>query len=326
MFLHGITRCSSKVFRLTPFEKKPNFASGHHIMKNIIAKGLFKVLRGLLWLIALMPFSVLYFFSDILFLIIFYLIRYRRKVTLKNLKNSFPEKSHSEIKAIEKKYYRNLADIVFEFIKIEHISRDSINKRMVIKNPKILSTLYDQGKSVFIAIGHCGNWEWLGKKIALSTRHNAFAVMKPIHDPHFNDYMTQLRVRFHTPNLIEYKKTLRVLAKATDSANAVLIASDQTPTFGESNFWTTFLNQETAFFLGLEKIAISLDYAVLFFDIQRTGRGRYEIVITPVSLDPRATQPLEITNSYVKLLEEAIRSHPDNWLWSHRRWKHKKSA
>lgn len=295
-------------------------------MKNIIYKGLFKVLRGLLWLIALLPFPLLYVLSDILFLIIFYLIRYRRKVTVSNLSNSFPEKSLKEIKAIEKKYYRNLADIVFEFIKIEHISRDSINKRMVIKNPEILSTLYEQKKSVFIAVGHCGNWEWLGKKIALSTRHNAFAVMKPIHDPYFNDYMTQLRVRFHTPNLIEYKKTMRVLAKAKDTTNAVLIASDQTPTYGESNFWTTFLHQETAFYLGLEKIAKSLDYAVLFYDIQRKERGFYELVITPITLNPVATQPLEITTRYVRLLEEAIRRNPDNWLWSHRRWKHKRST
>jgi KDO2-lipid IV(A) lauroyltransferase len=295
-------------------------------MKHFFSKSLFLVLRAFLWMVALLPFPVLYVLSDILFVFVFYVIRYRRKVSFENLRNSFPEKSLREIKAIEKKYYRNLSDIVFEFIKIEHISRKSLNKRMIIKNPEILSTLYAQGKSVFVAIGHCGNWEWLGKKLALSTRHNAYAVMKPIHNPHFNDYMTRLRVRFHTPNLIEYKKTLRVLAKAKDVLNAVLIASDQTPTYGESKFWTTFLNQETAFFLGLEKIAISLNYAVLFFDIQRTGRGRYEIQITPVAIDPGETQALDITNAYIRLLEDAIRNNPDNWLWSHRRWKHKKNA
>lgn len=279
-----------------------------------------------MWLLALLPFRLLYKVADIVFFIIFYIIRYRRKVTFHNLQNSFPEKSTKELRVIEKKYYRNLSIIIVEFIKIEHITKEDVNKRMVIKNPEILAQLYEQGKSVFIAIGHCGNWEWLGKKIALSTKHNAYAIMKPVHDPLFNNYMMQLRVRFHSPNLIEYKKTYRVLAKAKDTINAVLIASDQTPTRGESNYWTVFLNQETAFFMGLEKISVAMDYAVLFFDIQRTRRGYYEISITPITLAPKEEKPFEITNSYVRLLEASIKRNPDNWLWSHRRWKHKRTS
>ncbi len=290
---------------------------------NIIA---FKILRSILWLLALLPFCLLYKVADMVFFVIFYIIRYRRKVTFQNLQNSFPEKSTKELRAIEKKYYKNLSVIIVEFIKIEHISKEDVNKRMVIRNPEILADLYEQGKSVFIAIGHCGNWEWLGKKIALSTKHNAYAVMKPVHDPLFNDYMMKLRVRFHSPNLIEYKKTFRVLAKAKDTTNAVLIASDQTPTRGESNYWTSFLNQETSFFLGLEKISVALDYVVLFFDIQRTKRGFYEITIMPITLTPKEEKPFEITNKYVQLLEAAIKRNPDNWLWSHRRWKHKRTS
>ncbi|MBU1010788.1 MAG: lysophospholipid acyltransferase family protein [Bacteroidetes bacterium] len=285
----------------------------------------FTILRGILWFLALMPFWLLYLLSDFLFVVIYYVVRYRRQVTIENLRNSFPEKTEYERQQIARKYYRNLADIVLEFIKIEHITRKTVDKRMIIKNPEILTQLYQSGKSIFITIGHCGNWEWLGKKIALSTKHNAYAVIKPIHDPLFNNYMTQLRVRFHSPNLIDYKKTFRVLSRVNDTLNAVVIASDQTPTRGESNFWATFLHQETAFFLGVEKISKALDYAVLFFDIQRIKRGYYEITIHTISLEPKETAVEEITREYIALLENAIRQNPDNWLWSHRRWKHKKS-
>ncbi|MBS4058132.1 MAG: lysophospholipid acyltransferase family protein [Bacteroidales bacterium] len=285
----------------------------------------FTILRGILWFLALMPFWLLYLLSDFLFVVIYYVVRYRRQVTIENLRNSFPEKTEYERQQIARKYYRNLADIVLEFIKIEHITRKTVDKRMIIKNPEILTQLYQSGKSIFITIGHCGNWEWLGKKIALSTKHNAYAVIKPIHDPLFNNYMTQLRVRFHSPNLIDYKKTFRVLSRVNDTLNAVLIASDQTPTRGESNFWATFLHQDTAFFLGVEKISKALDYAVLFFDIQRIKRGYYEITIHTISLEPKETAVEEITRKYITLLENAVRQNPDNWLWSHRRWKHKKS-
>lgn len=284
----------------------------------------FTILRGILWFLALMPFWLLYLLSDFLFFVIYYLVRYRRQVTIENLRKSFPEKTEKERQQIARKYYRNLADIVLEFIKIEHITRRTVDKRMIIKNPEVLTKLYQSGRSIFITIGHCGNWEWLGKKIALSTKHNAYAVIKPIHDPFFNNYMTQLRVRFHSPNLIDYKKTFRVLSRVNNTINAVVIASDQTPTKGESNFWATFLNQDTAFFLGVEKISKALDYAVLFFDIQRIKRGYYEITIHTISLEPKETANEEITKSYIALLENAIRQNPDNWLWSHRRWKHKK--
>lgn len=290
-------------------------------MMNKIA---FTILRGILWFLALMPFWLLYLLSDFLFVVIYYVVRYRRQVTIENLRKSFPEKTEKERQLIARKYYRNLADIVLEFIKIEHITRKTVDKRMVIRNPEILTKLYQSNKNVFITIGHCGNWEWLGKKIALSTKHNAFAVIKPIHDPFFNNYMTQLRVRFHSPNLIDYKKTFRVLSRVNNTINAVVIASDQTPTKGESNFWATFLNQDTAFFLGVEKISKALDYAVLFFDIQRVKRGYYEITIHTISLEPRDTANEEITRRYIGLLESAICQNPDNWLWSHRRWKHKK--
>lgn len=278
------------------------------------------------WFISLLPFWFLYILSDFLNVIVYYLIRYRRKIVTQNLKNSFPEKRLVEIKQIEKKYYHNLCDIVVEFIKIRHISIDQLKKRMIITNPAILHELYIQNKSVFLTVGHCGNWDWFGKTMPYITDHKVFAIYKELSSNDFDSYMKSLRSRFGDPTLIESKSTYRSLLQSKDTINAVFLAGDQTPGGLDVNYWTNFLNQDTPFFVGIEKMAKSLDYAVLFFDIRRISRGYYEATITPISLNPKETKTNEITESYVRLLENAIIKNPDNWLWSHRRWKHKREG
>jgi Kdo2-lipid IVA lauroyltransferase/acyltransferase len=280
--------------------------------------------RAFLWLIALLPFPILYFKANGLYYLLYYVIRYRRKVVAINLKNSFPEKSPAQLKSIEKKYFHNLADIVVEFIKVQHISRTSIQKRMKILNPEMLDELYSLNKSVFIAIGHCGNWEWLAHTLALRPGHKPFAMIKPLSDPFFDDYMKANRTKFGGPQMIPFKQTYKTLLSNKHTINAVVNASDQTPARSEINFWTNFLNQNTPFFMGIGKMAKALDYSVLYFDIQRDKRGYYSIHIKPISISPKTDSAAEITEKYVSLLEQSIIENPDNWLWSHRRWKHKK--
>ncbi len=284
----------------------------------------FLLFRALMWLIALLPFPILYLKADVLYYVLYYVIRYRRKVASMNLKNSFPEKSTTQLKAIEKKYYQNLADIVVEFIKVRHISSKSIQKRMRILNPEILDELYTHKKSIFIAIGHCGNWEWLAHTLALRKGHKPFAIIKPLSDPFFDQYMKANRTKFGGPQMIPFKQTYKTLLSNKHTINAVVNASDQTPARSEINFWTKFLNQDTAFFMGIGKMANALDYSVLYFDIQRDSRGYYSIRIKPISITPHTDSATEITEKYVSLLEQSIIENPDNWLWSHRRWKHKK--
>lgn len=278
------------------------------------------------WLFSLLPFWLLYRLSDFLFLIIYFLVRYRRKVVSKNLKNSFPDKTESERKHIERKFYRNLCDLIVEFIKIQHITPEVFKKRLVITNPEILSELSQKKKSVFLSVGHCGNWDWFGKSIAFHTDHRTFAIYKELSNKDFDRYMKKNRTHFGVPEMIESKLAYKQLLLARQTSNAVVLAGDQTPGGKELDYWTIFLNQDTPFFNGIDKMARSLDYAVLFFDLKRVKRGYYEATITPVTLSPKETKTNEITETYVRLLEKAILNSPDNWLWSHRRWKHKREG
>lgn len=279
---------------------------------------------AVIWVVSLFPFKILYFFSDILFFFIYYIFGYRRKEVRTNLVNSFPEKSTDEIKKIEKKFYHNLCDLIVEISKTRHISKKQLLSRITFKNKDLLEKYLEQGKSIFVITGHIGNWEWTGMAFPLNFSAHVLAVVKPLSSVFFDKYFYFLRTRFTCNGPIPFKQTLRALIKHKNEKTITVLASDQTPAKGEIEYWTKFLNQDTPVFLGTEKMAKSLNVVVLFFTNTRIKRGYYEIEFSTITEKPKETQNFEITEAHVKLLENFINNNSDNWLWSHRRWKHKK--
>ena len=282
------------------------------------------LLAGFIWILSTLPFFILYGISDFLFLFFFYVFEYRKKVVFQNLKRSFPNKSEKEIKKIAIKFYHNLCDIVIETIKIKTISKKNLLKRIRYNNIELIDHYYNEGRSVIAVCGHIGNWEWVGATMKEFIKHKGFAVVKPMSSNFWEKYISKLRLRFPKTGLVPFKQTLRVLVKNKESKTFTLIAGDQTPTKSEIGYWTTFLNQDTALFSGIEKIAKSLDMPVLFANIQRVKRGYYEITVSLLTDKPKETAENEITEMHVRALEKVIIEHPDNWLWSHKRWKHKR--
>ena len=282
------------------------------------------MLTVIIWIISIMPLFILYGISDFLFIIFYYVVGYRKKVVYQNLRNSFPGKDECEIRKIAHKFYHNLCDLVVEICKGKTISSTGLCKRMEFKNIGIIERLYGEGKSVLAICGHIGNWEWVGMTMQFVTGHKCFAVVKPMNSMFWDDYLAKIRLRFAGDGLIPFKQTLRYLVKHRELPSFTLIAGDQTPTKSEIEYWTTFLNQDTPLFVGIEKIAKALNSAVVFCNIQRIKRGRYSVEFTLLTNDPKNTAENEITEMHVRALERAIIEHPDNWLWSHRRWKHKR--
>ena len=278
------------------------------------------------WFISILPFRVLYIVSDLLYFNLYYIFKYRRAVVYKNLRNSFTEKSKIEIKKIEKQFYKNLSDVIVEVIKTQNMTEEQMKKRFTFTNLNILEDLYKNNKSIIACMGHCGNWEWLGPALHLRIKHEGKAVIKPLSDKFFDKYMFKLRTKF-TKNpdcLISHKHAFKIILKNRNKLTLNIFVADQTPLKKNSKYWTKFLNQDTSFFLGPEKIAKTLDFAVVFLDIQRVNRGYYNIEIIKITDEPKKTDEYEITQKFHNLLEKSIIKHPDNWLWSHRRWKHKK--
>jgi KDO2-lipid IV(A) lauroyltransferase len=219
-------------------------------------------------------------------------------------------------------YYRNLADIILEVIKLEKIKPEELKKRFQFKGFEHLNEAFESGRSVILALGHCGNWEWMAAVMGLLSPVKGFGIVKPLADKNFHVYLESLRHRFNPDGTIPFQHTYRALVRnRKEMVTLNAIAADQTPTRAEINYWKTFLNQETPFFMGVEKLARSLDFTVVFMDIRRTGRGKYIGEIQMITREPKNTADHEITDHYIRLLEDSIRRQPDNWLWSHRRWK-----
>lgn len=278
---------------------------------------------GFAWLVTLMPASLLYAFSGFAFLLLNHVFRYRKKIIRQNLKDSFPEMSDKEITDTANKYYEHLADLVIEVIKTPGLSGSQIKDRFHFKNPEILTTLYSQRKSLIVLTAHLGNWEWLGPGLQLNfPDYSGFAVVKPLSNPYFDKYINDLRRLHKKDSIIPYKQTLRYMINNKDKLTLTLFAADQTPHRSEINFYAQFLNRQTPYFTGFEKIAKMLDQPVVFTNVYRTKRGHYEVEFHLITENPKETSGHEITMEYVRLLEKVIRERPYNWLWSHRRWKY----
>ena len=274
---------------------------------------------GLLKLVSFLPFWFFYIASDVIYLLAWYVVGYRKKVVLENLRNSFPQKTEDERKLIAKKYYRHFGDLLVEPIKAYRVSRKSIRKRVSFKNTDILADLYKQGKDVALISGHYGNWEML-LDIGSASAHQYSVIYKPLSNEAFDRFVKQTRTKLGVDVLpMEDAYRLIIDAQKKGIRSVVWFIADQSPV--ESKYWTTFLNQETSVFLGPEKIARKLKMAVVFADIMKVRRGHYEVILTKICDDASQTKEYEVTNAHVRLLEKTIREKPEYWLWSHRRWK-----
>ncbi len=275
----------------------------------------------LLKIIGYIPFWLMYLCSDIFFLISCYLVRYRKKTVIRNLQNSFPEKTDAEIRKISTGFYRHFSDLVFETLKSFQITEAALKRRMHYKNPEVLDELYKQGKSVALLSGHYGNWEWTSS-LPKILKHQVNVIYRPIQDEIFDKFMKEKRSRFGML-LMAARISLRTMLELEKKGqlSVTYYLTDQTA-LKDTDYWTLFLNQETAVFSGAEKVATRFKQAVVFMDIQKVKRGYYEIEFTKLFDDASQTQTYEVTKTHTKFLEEIIRKRPEYWLWSHKRWKH----
>ena len=285
--------------------------------------------QGLLYIISLMPFWVLYGIADFIFVLVYYVVRYRRKIVAKNMRESFPELSDKELIKIARKFYRNFADYIVETIKLNHISDEEIKRRMVFKNMDIIDRLFDEKRSIAAYFSHCGNWEWV-PSITLWSRHTTgkdvefCQVYRPLKNKWYDEYMLRLRSRF---NSLSFKKktVLRdlLLLRRREMPSITGFMSDQKPSKGDESHIVKFLNHPSAVITGTEQVARKLDMAVVYFDMHKLSRGYYELEVKLITDNTSTMEPMAITDAYVKLLEETIKRNPSIWLWTHNRWKHK---
>ncbi len=277
-----------------------------------------------LYLLSVLPFWLLYRVSDLLFAIVYGIFGYRKTVVFTNLKNAFPEKSQTELQQLQRKFYRYFFDLIVETLKTLSISPRTLRKRLSFPDQSIFEKYYRQNQSIIIVMGHFGNWELGGARFAIEPLHKLYVIYHPLSNPYFDKLMYKMRTRLGN-GLYAMRDTLRGMIGNKKSVTATAFIADQTPSPRDA-YWMEFLHQDTPVFTGTGKIAHKFNYPVIYASVKRVKRGYYEISIEELVPNPGAISPEEIVSRFTQRLEADIREIPATWLWTHRRWKHKRET
>jgi Kdo2-lipid IVA lauroyltransferase/acyltransferase len=281
------------------------------------------VIRFFIFLFGLVPFWVIYGFSDFLFILLYYFIRYRKKLVFKNLRNSFPEKSEAEIKKIAKRFFHHFIDVFLESLKSFTMPEKAIRDRYRFINAELVDSYYDKGRPVVCITGHFNNWEWGGVAAESQMKHRPIGFYKPLSNKELNDYVLQRRANGRVI-LASITKTAETFQVYRDEPVAFYMVSDQRPSSTRFAYWTKFLNQDTPVLLGPEKYARIYNYPVIYVNVQKIRRGHYQVEFILIEENPANSIHGEITRKFMEILEEKVKEHPQYYLWTHNRWKFKR--
>ncbi|MBU3822982.1 lysophospholipid acyltransferase family protein [Flavobacteriaceae bacterium XHP0103] len=277
----------------------------------------------LLWLISILPFRLLYLFSYKVYIILYYIVGYRKKTVTENLKLVFPEKSEKEIATIRKKFYRHLCDMFLEMVKTMTISETELKKRFKILNPEELKRLESLNKSIILIFGHYASWEW-SIVIQQYINFKGLAVYKPLANSYFDRLVKNIRSKFNT-DLISTKETISIIndneAKGVKSITGFL--SDQSPRLTKEVYWGEFMGINVPCFTGAERLAKKLDLTTAYLKVNKVKRGYYEAEIITLAEDPKIYKDYELTDMFLREVEKQIYEAPEYYFWTHKRWKHR---
>ncbi len=268
-------------------------------------------------LMGILPFSVLFFFSD-MFAIIIRLAGYRKQVIKTNLRKSFPEKHGDEINRLTRSYYHYMCDLTLETFKMMWMPESEIRRRVRVLNPEVAERLYNQKRSIIVALGHYGNWEWYACSFQLCAPHQLVIIYHPLTNPYFERLMQRQRTRFEM-EITSMQQSVRTMLANRNRLTATAFVGDQAAPV--NSYWMTFLNQDSSVYTGIEKMSKKLDCPVVYIHPTRPQRGFYTMELEVLVEDPSTTRQNEITELYTRRLEKDIRENPVIWLWSHKRWK-----
>ncbi len=276
----------------------------------------------LLWVISMLPFRLLYLFSDAVFFLVYRVIGYRRKVVRDNLMLVFPDKFPSEIKRIERDFFKHMCDVFLEMVKTMNLSKTEIAKRYRILNIELIQEI-EREKSILVVCSHYASWEW---NVSMNNYVQAkgYAVYQRLTNKYFDRWARKVRARWNT-TLITQQETVKVVVR--NLKNKVIgifgMVSDQSPQAHRAQYWTEFMGIKVPVINGAETMARKMDLAVVFLKVSRVKRGYYTAEFIPITLAGASTEKYEITDRFLRLAEGQIKERPEHYLWTHKRWKHR---
>jgi KDO2-lipid IV(A) lauroyltransferase len=284
---------------------------------------LYILIAPFLYLVSYLPSSVLYKIADVLAFLLRDVVQYRKKVVLENIRLCFPEKTETEQLSIFRESYIHLADRIVETVKCISISKQEVHQRVKVRNIDLMNHWYKEKKNVVVLLGHIGSWELGAYKASLVLQHKTYGVVSLLSNRYFNAMIQRTRGRMGM-HLVGMQDMGGFLKKAPKELTTVIFISDQSPNSVKA-YWTDFLNRDTGFFTGGERYAKVHNCAVIYIEIKQIERGKYEIELFKICDDASTLPKHEIMEQFSKHLESTLKNNPSDWLWSHNRWKRKRS-
>lgn len=279
----------------------------------------------ILYFISKLPLKILYVFSDIIFFLNHYLVGYRKNVITQNLKKSFPEKTDEEIASIRKRFYRNFSDYLVETIKSFSISETEARVRMQHINQDLFHEAKAEGKNIILLAGHVFNWEWINALARIVPQEHCHPVYRKVNSDFWENQMKQIRNKFGNEALEANEVILNIFRNKNDGESIYMFVADQTPHVSHVNYGLEFLNQRTPAFIGYDKLATRMDLIFIYCEMKKVKRGYYQVNYHRIEPDGDQFVKNEVVKKFHRLLENTIRKNPDNYLWSHRKWKYQES-
>jgi KDO2-lipid IV(A) lauroyltransferase len=260
-----------------------------------------------------------------MFLILYYVIGYRKKVVRDNLKLTMPEKTAEELDQIQKDFYRHLCDLLLEMVKTMHLSKEEVKKRYDVQNIELIQEI-EKEKSILIVCSHYANWEW---NVSMNNyvKSKGFAVYQKIGNVYFDRLIKKFRSKWNTTP-IEQKETVKAVIRNEQQGITGIygMVSDQSPMASRAQYWSSFMEVKVPVFNGAEVLARKLDLAVVFLKVSKVKRGYYKAEFIPITRNGKSTKEHEITEKFLRFTEQQIKERPEHYLWTHRRWKHRDKA
>ncbi len=276
----------------------------------------------IIWIISNLPFRIFYFFSDIIFLFVYYVIGYRKAVVTENLTLAFPEKSEQEIKSIRRKFYKHMCDLFLEMTKTMSISEKEMLKRFKYTNPEFIQQL-EQKKSVAIMTSHYASWEWT-VILQYHVQSKCFGIYKRITNPYFDNLVRKIRAKYNS-ELVTSKESISLILnnKRNNISSIYGFASDQSPKLQKAYHWKNFMGHKVPVHTGAEMLAKKCDLAVCYLKTVKVKRGHYEATFIPITENAKDFENYQITDIFLEMVEKQLYETPEYYLWTHKRWKHR---
>ncbi len=278
---------------------------------------------AVLYTLSVLPMWFLHRLSDFLYLILYRVFGYRKKVVMQNLMQSFPEKSKAELKGIEKGFYHHLCDLIVESIKGFTISEKEMRRRFTVENKSLIDDYYEKGRNIILLTAHYNSWEWAGMSMGIHLKFKTYGMYKPVNNKVMEDALLKSPQQFGL-TMFPMRQTAEYFERHKNDKILMAFVADQTPGHIETAYWTQFLGLDTPFYPGPEKYAQKYNCVVMYADIQKVGRSHYHTTFSVLVENPLDCPAHTVTELYAKKLEAILKAKPDYWLWSHKRWKHRR--